>query len=312
MVSLLKLSEITEDGVKFQSPFPPHDEMMLTPEHSIELQQAIGADIMMQLDDVVNPLSPPERIEEAMHRSIRWLDRCITQQKAVNTNTQNLFCIIQGGLNLELRKQCCAEMANRDTPGIAIGGLSGGECKDEFARVVACCTEILPINKPRYCMGIGYAEDLVMCCALGVDMYDCVYPTRTARFGKVLTMKGPQSIIKLSRAGSQEQQMIEADCKCSACNEWGIDKLALLFRAKDPLAMILLQTHNIAFQMRLMERIRNSIVADRFPQWIQSFMRGYFFDGGSGGFSYNQSDLSSSGYPRWIVDTLATFGIKLL
>jgi len=311
MVSLLKLSEITEEGVKFQSPFPPHDDMMLTPEHSIELQQAIGADIMMQLDDVVNPMSSPERILEAMQRSIRWLDRCIEQEESVKNQTQSLFCIIQGGLNLELRRKCCEEMVKRNTPGIAIGGLSGGECKDEFAKVVACCTEILPKSKPRYCMGIGYAEDLVMCCALGVDMYDCVYPTRTARFGKVLTMKGPQSLLRLDRDRNSEFQKIEADCQCSACTDWGIESLTSLFRAKEELGMILLQAHNIAFQMRLMQAIRDSIIADEFPRWIRQFMRTYFFDGGTGGLTYKPEEMDLSGYPRWIVETLSTLGIDL-
>lgn len=129
MVSLLKLAEITEEGVQFQS---PHDGslMMLTPEHSMSLQNSIGSDIMMQLDDVISSLTVGPRVEEAMWRSIRWLDRCIKAHK--KPETQNLFAIIQGGLNPELRKLCIEEMVKRDTPGYAVGGLSGGEEKDEF------------------------------------------------------------------------------------------------------------------------------------------------------------------------------------
>lgn len=133
MVSLLKLAEVTEEGVKFLS---PHDgtPMLLTPEHSISLQNSIGSDIIMQLDDVIATTSPDtKRIEEAMHRSVRWLDRCINAHE--KPESQNLFCIIQGGLNLELRKKCCEEMVQRDTPGIAIGGLSGGEAKDAYCQV---------------------------------------------------------------------------------------------------------------------------------------------------------------------------------
>ncbi|KAH0837231.1 hypothetical protein FOPE_04856 [Fonsecaea pedrosoi] len=133
MVSLLKLAKITEEGVRFLS---PHDgsPMLLTPEHSMSLQNSIGSDIMMQLDDVIQTTSPDHaRMKEAMERSIRWLDRCIVAHK--NPETQNLFCIIQGGLDLEMRRQCCEEMVKRDTPGIAIGGLSGGEAKSDFCKV---------------------------------------------------------------------------------------------------------------------------------------------------------------------------------
>ncbi|KAL9049070.1 MAG: hypothetical protein Q9162_007407 [Coniocarpon cinnabarinum] len=148
MVSLLELAQVTEEGVRFLS---PHDgsPMLLTPEHSISLQNSIGSDIIMQLDDVIVTTSPDrERMEEAMYRSVRWLDRCIASHR--KTESQNLFCIIQGGLDLELRKICCEEMVKRNTPGIAIGGLSGGEAKDAFCRVVGYCASVLPAGKPRY------------------------------------------------------------------------------------------------------------------------------------------------------------------
>ena len=178
MVSLLKLAQVTEEGVRFLS---PHDgtPMLLTPEHSISLQNSIGSDIIMQLDDVIAATSPDrERMEEAMQRSVRWLDRCIAAHG--KPESQNLFCIIQGGLDLELRRICCEEMTKRDTPGIAIGGLSGGEAKDDFCKAVSSCASILPATKPRYVMGVGYPEDIVVCIALGTDMFDCVWPTRTA------------------------------------------------------------------------------------------------------------------------------------
>jgi len=151
MVSLLQLATVTEKGVEFLS---PHDgtPMLLTPEHSISLQHSIGSDIIMQLDDVIVTTSPDEkRMREAMDRSIRWLDRCVEEHLRVDPRAgtegfggvegdsyaerQNLFCIIQGGLDLEVRKECCEEMVKRDTPGIAIGGLSGGEAKDEYCKV---------------------------------------------------------------------------------------------------------------------------------------------------------------------------------
>ncbi|KAK5139343.1 hypothetical protein LTR04_003658, partial [Oleoguttula sp. CCFEE 6159] len=133
MVSLLKLAKVTEEGVRFLS---PHDgsPMLLTPEHYMSLQNSIGSDIVMQLDDVIAVTSPDfARIGEAIHRSVRWLDRCIAAHQY--PERQNLFCIIQGGLDLDLRRQCCEAMVERGTPGIAIGGLSGGEAKDEYCRV---------------------------------------------------------------------------------------------------------------------------------------------------------------------------------
>ena len=145
----------------------------------MSLQNSIGSDIIMQLDDVVQTTSPDHaRMEEAMNRSIRWLDRCVVAHK--RPEEQNLFCIIQGGLDLEMLRHCCEEMVKRDTPGIAVGGLSGGEAKEDFCRVVDTCTDLLPDLKPRYVMGIGYPEDLVVAVALGADMFDCVWPTRTA------------------------------------------------------------------------------------------------------------------------------------
>jgi queuine tRNA-ribosyltransferase catalytic subunit len=152
MVSLLELAKVTEEGVRFLS---PHDgtPMLLTPEHSISLQNSIGSDIIMQLDDVIATTSPDKaRMEEAMYRSIRWLDRCIAAH--AKPQSQNLFCIIQGGLDPEMRKECCDEMVKRGTPGIAIGGLSGGEDKTAYCAVVSTCTERLPEDKPRYVMGV--------------------------------------------------------------------------------------------------------------------------------------------------------------
>lgn len=130
--------------------------MLLTPEHSIELQNSIGADIIMQLDDVVHVLTKGARVEEAMWRSVRWLDRSIAAHK--RPDQQNLFAIIQGGLDLELRGKCIEAMVTRATPGYAIGGLSGGEDKQQFWRVVDHCTNLLPKDKPRYLMGVGYAS----------------------------------------------------------------------------------------------------------------------------------------------------------
>jgi tRNA-guanine family transglycosylase len=183
MVSLLHLAEITEEGVTFQSPVDG-SMMLLTPEQSIEIQNRLGADIIMALDDVVPATtSDPARFLEATHRTTRWIDRCIKAHS--RPHEQNLFAIIQGGLDPELRKISLEQLVARDTPGYAIGGLAGGESKDDFWKMVAISAAGLPPGKPRYVMGIGYPLDIVVCSALGADMYDSVYPTRTARFGVV-------------------------------------------------------------------------------------------------------------------------------
>ncbi|KAI8341258.1 queuine tRNA-ribosyltransferase [Chlamydoabsidia padenii] len=281
MVSLLKLAEITEKGVQFAS---PHDGslMMLTPEHSMALQNSIGADIMMQLDDVISSLTTGPRVEEAMWRSIRWLDRCIEAHE--RPHDQNLFAIIQGGLNKDLRRKCVEEMVKRDTPGYAVGGLSGGEEKNEFWQIVSLCTDLLPKNKPIYCMGVGYAEDLVVCVALGVDMFDCVYPTRTARFGNALTMNGIVSL----KSGKYATDFgpIEEGCDCSTSS-------------KETVGCHLVSVHNVAFQLRLMNGMREAIMKDDFPAHVKKFFASYF--GGD-----------KDKYPTWAVNALNSVGINLL
>ena len=319
MVSLLELATVTEEGVRFLS---PHDRspMLLTPEHSISLQNSIGSDIIMQLDDVIATTSPDHaRIKEAMYRSIRWLDRCIAAHK--NPTTQNLFCIIQGGLDLELRKECCKEMVARDTPGIAIGGLSGGEAKEEYCKVVSTCTDMLPDNKPRYVMGVGYPEDLVVSVALGADMFDCVWPTRTAvspihhhtfhsplihlqqRFGNAITSTGVLNLRHASYAS--DFSAVEPNCKCTICRPVSMGGLGLTrayihhVAAKETAGAHLLSIHNVHYLLDLMRRIREAIIADTYPQ----FLRDYFETLYAG---------DKTKYPSWIVDALRSVDVDLL
>jgi tRNA-guanine transglycosylase len=320
MVSLLELATVTEEGVRFLS---PHDRspMLLTPEHSISLQNSIGSDIIMQLDDVIATTSPDHaRIKEAMYRSIRWLDRCITAHK--NPSTQNLFCIIQGGLDLELRKECCKEMVERDTPGIAIGGLSGGEAKEEYCKVVSTCTDMLPDNKPRYVMGVGYPEDLVVSVALGADMFDCVWPTRTAvslftttpffrltdtllpqRFGNAITSTG---VLNLRHATyASDFSPVDPICKCTICRPASSGGLGLTrayihhVAAKETAGAHLLSIHNVHYLLDLMRRIREAIIADTYPQ----FLRDYFEVLYAG---------DKTRYPTWIVGALRSVGVDLM
>ncbi|CAJ1075231.1 queuine tRNA-ribosyltransferase catalytic subunit 1 [Xyrichtys novacula] len=262
MVSLVELSEVTEEGVKFKSPYDGK-EILLSPEKSISIQNSLGSDIMMQLDDVVSSTVTGPRVEEAMHRSIRWLDRCIAANK--NPDKQNLFAIIQGGLNAELRKTCLDEMTQRDVPGFAIGGLSGGEEKDDFWRMVTLSTDHLPRDKPRYLMGVGYAVDLVVCVALGCDMFDCVFPTRTARFGSALVPWG--SLQVKHKQYAKDFQPIDPDCQCPTCKRHSRAYLHALFKS-DTAAMHHVTIHNIAYQVSI-GNIRSN--RSKFQVFIKSF-----------------------------------------
>ncbi|CAE6419429.1 queuine tRNA-ribosyltransferase [Rhizoctonia solani AG-1 IB] len=232
---------------------------MLTPEESMAIQHSIGADIMMQLDDVVSSLTTGSRVEEAM----------------------NLFAIIQGGLDHNLRDICLDEMIKRkdSIPGYAVGGLSGGEAKG-----------------PRYCMGIGFAEDLMVCVALGVDMADCVFPTRTARFGVALTFNGPINL----RLGKHASSLVPIDenCPCPTCASKTTRAQLHHIVTYETAGAHSVTLHNVAFQAQLMGRARDAILENRFPEYLKKFFYDYFGERGS--------------YPRWCVDALRSVGVDLL
>ncbi|CAE6430075.1 unnamed protein product [Rhizoctonia solani] len=281
MVSLSSFSKVTEEGVLFESPFTG-EPTMLTPEESMAIQHSIGADIMMQLDDVVSSLTTGSRVEEAMWRSIRWLDRCIAVHNASGrADRQNLFAIIQGGLDHDLRDVCLDEMIKRkdSIPGYAVGGLSGGEAKG-----------------PRYCMGIGFAEDLMVCVALGVDMADCVFPTRTARFGVALTFNGPINL----RLGKHASSLVPIDenCPCPTCTSGTTRAQLHHLVTYETAGAHSVTLHNVAFQAQLMGRARDAILENRFPEYLKRFFYDYFGERGS--------------YPRWCVDALRSVGVDLL
>ncbi|XP_025152539.1 queuine tRNA-ribosyltransferase catalytic subunit isoform X2 [Harpegnathos saltator] len=285
------LAEITEEGVKFKSPYN-ESECMLTPEHSIQIQNTIGADIIMQLDDVVKSTITGPRVEEAMHRTTRWFDRCLSAHE--RPNEQSIFPIVQGGLDPKLRSESACQLIQRDVNGYAVGGLSGGESKDDFWRMVHLSTDILPKNKPRYLMGVGFAVDLVVCCALGIDMYDCVFPTRTARFGCALTRTGQLNLRKAQY--SRDLKPIDELCECSTCKTYTRAYLHQIVTI-ETVSCHLLTVHNIAFQMRLMRDIRESIKEQKFPKFIQDYMLTVY---------------PNKDYPTWIVKALEAVNVTLL
>ena len=269
MVSLAKLLSLSEEGVEFESPVDG-SKMLLTPELSMEIQNAIGADIMMVLDDVVESTCPDlVRMKEATERTIRWLDRCILAHK--NPETQNLFAIVQGGLDSELREWSLGQTIARNTPGFAIGGLSGGEGKDAFWRVVFQCTSALPSLKPRYVMGVGYPLDIVVCVALGADMFDCVYPTRTARFGTALIESGQ---MRLSHSGfKSDVRVIDPNCVCRTCTSKISRAYLHPLAGRDPVAARMITEHNIVFMMSFMKRVQTAIKEHRFEAFVTQFLQ---------------------------------------
>lgn len=196
-----------------------------------------------------------------------------------------------------------------------------------YSPSVTLCTDHLPEHKPRYCMGVGYAEDLVVCSALGVDMYDCVFPTRTARFGTALTMRGPMPLRKSHFI--QDMRPIEDDCTCPACQNHTRSYIATLFQSKETAACHLISLHNIAFQMRLMRSIRTAIIEGRFPEFIKQWMFNFFKNrwpecknvrsGGAGGDDADGEagverniDEWENGYPLWVVNALRSVNIELI
>ncbi|XP_055308328.1 queuine tRNA-ribosyltransferase catalytic subunit [Sitodiplosis mosellana] len=290
MVSLLELAEIDEHGVNFKSPYDL-TQCMLTPERSTEIQNSIGADIMMQLDDVVKTTLTGPRVEEATHRTVRWLDRCIEAHQ--RDDEQSIFPIVQGGLDEKLREKCAEELMKRKVRGFAVGGLSGGECKDDFCRTVNKCTDLLPDEKPRYLMGVGFSADLVVCVALGIDMFDCVFPTRTARFGVALVRDGQ---LKLNQPQfKKDLRPIDESCDCSTCKRYTRSYLNHVVRFES-VAATLVTVHNVAYQLRLMRDIRESIIEDRFPEFVKTFMAQYFHE---------------KNVPEWIIGALAKVNIQL-
>eukprot|EP00803_Ostreobium_quekettii_P011053 evm.model.scf_76.5 EVM.evm.TU.scf_76.5 scf_76:38529-39734(+) len=292
MVSLLHLADIQEEGVEFQSP-TDGSRMLLTPEASIAIQNRLGADIIMALDDVVPAVAQSaERFKEATHRTTRWLDRCIAAH--ARPASQSLFPIVQGGMDRDLREISCRELAERSTPGYAIGGLVGGEDKEDFWRVVAQCTAALPPGKPRYVMGVGYPLDVVVCSALGADMYDSVYPTRTGRFGAALTHDGP---LRLKNAAfGSDFSPLDPDCSCMVCGTYSRAALHSLFVKGTPVACRLISYHNVAYMMRLTREMREAIAGGSFEGWVRGFL----------GRQFPRGDV-----PPWVVHAMEAAGIDI-
>ncbi|CAD8107370.1 unnamed protein product [Paramecium sonneborni] len=284
MVSLSQLSEVNEDGVTFESPYDKTI-MHLRPEDSIHTQNQIGADIIMALDDVVRTTTVGPRMQEASERTTRWLDRDIAAHK--RKEDQNLFPIVQGGIDPKLREQSLDDLIQREANGYAIGGLAGGEDKVDFWKTVAQCTAKLPNDKPRYLMGVGYPVDVVVCSCLGVDMFDCVFSTRTARFGTAFTDYG---FLKLKNSEiANVFQPIQQGCQCQACKSYTQSYLHYLI-AKEQVACHLISIHNLNYLIQLMLNLRQSIIDGKLIEFVNQFLKKWYQKEGQ--------------IPQWIIEAL--------
>jgi len=264
--SLAERATVTEQAVEFRSHIDGQL-VRLSPERAVEIQQALGSDIAMVLDHVVGLPNDQTVIRDATERTIRWAARC---RQAANLENQLLFAIVQGGLDLELRAYCAGRLREMDFPGYAIGGLSVGETPQQMYQVLAATVPQLPADRPRYLMGVGRPEDLLEAIRHGIDMFDCVIPTRNGRNAMAFTDSGP---LRLRNAQHQrDPRPLEADCPCAACRH-SRGYIRHLFMAGEMLGPILLSIHNITFYQRLMAQCRQAIEEDRFVEFAAEKLR---------------------------------------
>ncbi len=266
--SLAARTKITEQGVSFRSHIDGSP-MELSPERSIEIQENLGSDFVMQFDHVVALPNKTEVIADAMWRSVRWAERCL---KASRRDDQMLLGIVQGGLDPQLRRESAAALVALDFPGFAIGGLSVGEEPMEMYQTLDVTVPHLPRERPRYLMGVGRPEDLVECIARGIDMFDCVMPTRNGRNALAFTDRGP---VRLRNAAHErDQNPLEPGCPCPACQH-SRGYLRHLFQAREMLGPILTSIHNLTYYQRLMAEAREAIVADAFDEFRREKLAGW-------------------------------------
>ncbi len=263
--SLAKLRKVSEDGVTFQSHIDGSVHH-LSPERSIEIQECLGADIIMAFDECVALPSPPEAVRQAMERTGRWARRCLAAKRR---SDQALFGIVQGGADADCRLTSARDLVSLGFDGYAVGGLSVGEEKAIMHRVLETVVPALPADRPRYLMGVGMPEDLVEGVARGIDMFDCVVPTRHGRTGWLFTSFG-RVLIKQAQY-ARDEQPIDPACRCEVCRRFSRAYLHHLFLSKEMLGVRLNTIHNLAYYSDLMRRMRRAIEAGAFAQFRREF-----------------------------------------
>ncbi len=263
--SLAELRRVDDDGVTFRSHIDG-SEHRFTPEKAMAVQEQLGGDIIMALDECTEPRDRAYN-EAALARTHAWAERC---RAAQTRHDQALFGIVQGGIFPDLRQESARFLASLDFPGYAIGGLSVGETKAEMHAMLEVTTPLLPVGKPRYLMGVGSPEDLFECVARGIDLFDCVLPTRIARNGAVLTRRGRLNLRNAQYA--EDPRPIEEGCACYACRHFTRAYLRHLIRAKEMLGLRLTTIHNLHFTLHLMRQIRASILDGTFAAFRGEFL----------------------------------------
>ncbi len=268
---------IDDRGARFRNEVTG-DEVLLTPERSIEIQNTLGADIIMAFDECTPYPATKELASTGVRRTLQWMERCITAHG--RADDQALFAIVQGSVYPELRAECAKALVEMDLPGYAIGGVSVGEGHELLCRVTEHAAPLLPDHKPRYLMGVGLPEDLIACVGYGVDMFDCVIPTRYARSATVFTSRGR---IRLThRRYRRDAYPIDVSCDCYACAGGRFTRAYLhhLFAANEVLSAILCSIHNVHFYQSLMRQARAAILEGAYAEFAAEFMAGY--GGGDG------------------------------
>lgn len=272
--SLNTLSKISEEGVAFQSHIDGSSHL-LSPEKSIEIQMALGADIIMTFDEPTPHDADRNYTQKSLELSTRWAKRC---REAHTKDDQQLFGIVQGGMFKDLREESAKQIIDLDFPGYAIGGLSVGEEKSQMLELAAHTAPLLPNDSPRYLMGVGTPNDLLQCAQMGIDMFDCVMPTRNARNGSLFTSEGKINI-KNSKYKTEDLPL-DPQCACYTCRNYSRAYLRHLFIADEILAMRLNSLHNTAFFQNWMARLRRAIQEDKPIDWSFTEINGENSNGG--------------------------------
>jgi queuine tRNA-ribosyltransferase len=264
----LQNKSIKEEGAEFTG--PDGKKILLSPETSIEIQQNLGSDIMMAFDECIPYPASRKYVENSIARTHRWLDRCI--ESWVNEE-QALFGIIQGSTYDDLRTKCIEEVCSKDLPGYAIGGVSVGEGPELMEKAVKFAAPLMPADKPRYVMGVGNPEDLLMIWEHGVDMSDCIIPTKFARGGTIFTSRGK---IRIShRNYRRDFYPLDKACDCYTCKNFTRAYIKHLFDSNEILGAILVTTHNIHFYETMARNARAAILEDRFMEYKEEFLKNY-------------------------------------
>ncbi|MCX7661223.1 MAG: tRNA guanosine(34) transglycosylase Tgt [Candidatus Omnitrophica bacterium] len=274
--SLSLLRKVNDDGVEFQSHIDG-ERFFLTPEEVIKIQLYLGSDIIVPLDECVHYPATSDYAEIAMRRTVSWAERSKSTYLILKESSQIilplLFGIVQGATYENLRKECIERLIEMDFDGYALGGISVGEPKNLCYNITSFCAKLLPEDKPRYLMGVGLPEDIVETVALGIDMFDCVAPTRYGRNGTAFTHTGKVTVRNAKYA--KDNSPLDSQCDCYTCRNFSRAYLRHLFNSKEILGMRLVSYHNIYFYLDLMKRIREAIEEDKFLEFKKDFFSSY-------------------------------------